>query len=331
LGDKPVILEVKDLRTEFDSKDGVVRAVNGVSFKLHKGETLGVVGESGCGKSVSMLSIIRLLPIPPARIAAGSIRFLDRDLLKISNAEMQNLRGSKIAMVFQDPLSSLNPVLTIGYQLSEPIRLHLGSSPKEATDRAVEMLTLVGIPEARSRLGDFPHQFSGGMRQRVMIAMALSCNPPLLIADEPTTALDVTIQAQILDVVKRLREQFNMSLIWITHDLAIVAGLADRVIVMYSGFIVEEAPVKELFANPRHPYTRALLRSLPNITGSAGEMLETIEGLPPNLVKLPKGCPFAPRCTYTLDLCREQNPDLEEISPGHKIACWVDVDTGGLR
>jgi oligopeptide transport system ATP-binding protein len=325
LNSDSVILNVKDLHTEFHTKDGIVHAVNGVSLQLHEGETLGIVGESGCGKSVTFLSVMRLLPVPPARIASGSVQFLNHDILKIDEREMQNIRGRKMAMIFQDPMTSLNPVLSIGYQLAEPIRLHYSASHKEASERAVEMLKLVGIPEARSRLNDFPHQFSGGMRQRVMIAMALACDPPLLIADEPTTALDVTIQAQIVDIVKRLREQLNMSLIWITHDLGIVAGLANRVIVMYSGYIVEEAPVKELFAHPSHPYTRALLRSLPNIKGSTGTKLETIEGLPPDLVNLPKGCPFAPRCSFVVDKCREMNPVLEQISPGHKAACWVKI------
>jgi oligopeptide transport system ATP-binding protein len=331
LGDKPVILDINNLYTEFLTQDGVVHAVNGVSYQLHEGETLGIVGESGCGKSVSMLSVMRLLPSPPAKIAKGDVRFHDIDLIAISESEMRSIRGGQIAMIFQDPMTSLNPVLSIGYQLMEPLKLHLGMGDEEARERAAELLQMVGIPDARSRLNDYPHQFSGGMRQRVMIAMALACNPSLLIADEPTTALDVTIQAQIVELVKRLREQFGMALIWITHDLGVVAGLADRVIVMYAGFIVEQGGVEEIYANPSHPYTRALLRSLPRMDGSIGEHLESIEGLPPDLIKLPVGCPFAARCTYVVEKCRHENPRLEEIEHGHAIACWVDVSTGELR
>lgn len=329
--DKASILEIKNLRTTFDTQDGLVQAVNGISYTLREGETLGIVGESGCGKSVSVLSVMRLLPQPPAIIQADGIYFYENDLLTTSENEMHSIRGSQIAMIFQDPMTSLNPVLTIGYQLKEPLRLHLGLSNNEAGEQAEELLNLVGIPDAKARLDDYPHQFSGGMRQRAMIAMALACNPALLIADEPTTALDVTIQAQIVDLVKRLQEQFGMALIWITHDLGVVAGLAERVIVMYAGFIVEDALIDDLYANPRHPYTSALLRSLPRMDGSPGEKLETIEGLPPDLIQLPPGCPFAPRCTFTKDKCRQQNPLLGEISPNHHVACWVDVDTGELR
>ncbi len=325
-----VILEVDDLRTEFHTEEGVVHAVNGISYSLHEGETLGIVGESGCGKSVSVLSIMRLLASPPAEIR-GSVRFKGTDLLQLPEAEMRKIRGAQIGMVFQDPLTSLNPVLTIGYQMIEPLQLHLGMGKAEARERAVELLEMVGIPAARNRLDDYPHQFSGGMRQRVMIAMALACNPALLIADEPTTALDVTIQAQIVDLMKQLRDEIGMTLIWITHDLGVVAGLVDRVIVMYAGFIVEDAPVDDLYDNPRHPYTKALLRSLPRMDGSPGEKLETIEGLPPDLVALPPGCPFAARCKYAKPICREQRPPLEEIAPGRRLACWVDVDTGELR
>ncbi|MFQ5617090.1 MAG: ABC transporter ATP-binding protein [Anaerolineales bacterium] len=328
---KQAILEIKDLHTEFNTQDGIVHAVNGISYQLHQGETLGIVGESGCGKSVSVLSIMRLLPQPPARIAKGVVNFQERDLLNLSEVEMRDIRGSQIAMIFQDPMTSLNPVLTIGFQLAEPSRLHLGMKEKEALDRAVELLELVGIPEARPRLNDYPHQFSGGMRQRVMIAMALACNPALLIADEPTTALDVTIQAQIVALVKRLRDQLGMALIWITHDLGVVAGLADRVIVMYAGFIVEEALVDDLYANPRHPYTAALLRSLPRVDDSTGEPLESIKGLPPDLIQLPAGCPFATRCSLVRDICREKNPPLELVTLAHSAACWVNIDTGELR
>ncbi len=327
----PKVLEVKGLRTTFDTTDGLVQAVNGITFHIEEGETVGIVGESGCGKSVSMLSVMRLLPIPPAKVVAEGIDYYGKNLLKIKEAEMRSVRGSQIAMVFQDPMTSLNPVLNVGFQLMEPMRLHLGMSDEEAEDRAAELLSLVGIPEARSRLTDYPHQFSGGMRQRAMIAMALSCNPSLLIADEPTTALDVTIQAQIIDLIRRLRDQFGMALIWITHDLGVVAGLADRVFVMYAGFIVEEATVGELYGNPRHPYTFALLRSLPSLAGKPGDPLESIEGLPPDLIQLPTGCPFAARCAFVKDVCRVDLPPLDEIEPGHKIACWVDVDTGELR
>jgi len=327
---RKVILEVENLRTEFHTEEGIVHAVNGITYDLHEGETLGIVGESGCGKSVSVLSIMRLLASPPAKIY-GSVRFKGTDLLKLPESEMRKIRGAQIAMVFQDPLTSLNPVLTIGYQMIEPLQLHLGMSKAEARDRAVELLEMVGIPEARSRLDDYPHQFSGGMRQRVMIAMALACNPTLLIADEPTTALDVTIQAQIVDLMKQLRDEIGMTLIWITHDLGVVAGLADRVIVMYAGFIMEDAPVDDLYEDPRHPYTKALLKSLPRMDGSPGEKLETIEGLPPDLISLPRGCPFAARCKYAKPICYEQRPPLEEIAPGRRLACWVDVDTGELR
>ena len=327
---REVILDVRDLRVEFHTEEGVVHAVNGISYQLHKGETLGIVGESGCGKSVSVLSIMRLLPVPPA-VIHGSILFNGRDLLQLSEDEMRKVRGAQIGMVFQDPLTSLNPVLTIGYQLMEPLQLHLGMSKEEARKRAAELLEMVGIPEASERLDDYPHQFSGGMRQRVMIAMAMACNPPLLIADEPTTALDVTIQAQIVDLMKQLRDEIGMSLIWITHDLGVVAGLAERVIVMYAGFIVEEALIDDLYENPRHPYTKALLNSLPRMDGSPGEKLESIEGLPPDLLTLPPGCPFAPRCKFAREICFEKRPPLEEIAPGRRLACWIDVDTGELR
>ena len=331
MNEKSVILEVENLRTTFDTDDGVVHAVNGISLKLREGETLGIVGESGCGKSVSMLSIMRLLPQPPAKITANQITLYNTDVLALSNEEMRNVRGSQAAMIFQDPMTSLNPVLTIGFQLKEPLKLHLGLNNDEAEERATELLKLVGIPDAQSRLSDYPHQFSGGMRQRAMIAMALACNPALLIADEPTTALDVTIQAQIVDLVRRLQEKLGMALIWITHDLGVVAGLAMRVIVMYAGFIVENALVDELYDNPRHPYTSALLASLPRMDGSVGEALESIEGLPPDLIQLPSGCPFAPRCKFTQDKCLVENPPLEEVAPGHSIACWIDIDTGALR
>lgn len=308
-----------------------MHAVNGIGYKLREGETLGIVGESGCGKSVSMLSVMRLLPEPPAKIAAGSVKFQGKDIFALSDEEMRDIRGSQMAMIFQDPMTSLNPVLTIGHQLREPLELHLGMSEEDSRARAVELMKLVGIPEADTRLDDYPHQFSGGMRQRVMIAMALACNPSLLIADEPTTALDVTIQAQIVDLVNRLQDHFGMSLIWITHDLGVTASLVDRIVVMYAGFIVEDASVGDLYENPRHPYTLALLRSLPRVDGLRNEKLEVIQGLPPDLTQIPPGCPFAPRCAFVKDKCWEQNPPLEEHVPGHLAACWVNVDTGELR
>ncbi len=322
------LLEIKDLRTQFHTREGLVYAVNGVSYELAEGETLGIVGESGCGKSVSVLSLMRLIPEPPGKIAGGQALFQGKDLLKMSGEEIRHVRGAQIAMVFQDPMTSLNPVLTIGRQLTEALELHLGMNQQQARERAVELLNMVNIPQSVGRLDDYPHQFSGGMRQRVMIAMALSCNPQLLIADEPTTALDVTIQAQIVELVKRLRDELGMAIIWITHDLGIIAGLAKRVIVMYAGFIIEEAPVKELYSDPRHPYTLGLLGSLPRVDETAHRRLVSIEGLPPDLLGLPQGCPFAPRCVYVIDRCWKENPPLEPVSPGHRKACWVDVRQG---
>ena len=321
------LLEVKGLKTRFFTQDGVVNAVNGISYTLGEGETLGIVGESGCGKSVSVLSVMRLIPDPPGKIVGGEVLFEGRNLLEMSPDEVRHIRGNKIAMIFQDPMTSLNPVLTIGRQVSEALELHLGMDRKQARQRTVELLETVGIPEAVDRVDDYPHQFSGGMRQRVMIAMGLSCNPQILIADEPTTALDVTIQAQIVELVKRLRDELGMAVIWITHDLGIIAGLAEQVIVMYAGFIVEMAHVKDLYGDPRHPYTIALLGSLPRLD-MVREKLKSIEGLPPDLIALPKGCPFAARCEYVLEKCLEENPPLEPVGPNHYIACWVDV-TGG--
>jgi oligopeptide transport system ATP-binding protein len=319
------LLEVKGLETRFFTQDGVVHAVNGISYTLDEGETLAIVGESGCGKSVGVMSLLRLIPQPPGKITGGEVWFDGKDLLKMTDDEIRQVRGNRIAMVFQDPMTSLNPVLTIGFQLSEALMLHMGMDKAAARKRSVELLEMVGIPQAASRLDDYPHQFSGGMRQRVMIAMGLSCNPQLLIADEPTTALDVTIQAQITDLVKRLRDEIGMAIIWITHDLGVVAGLAHRVIVMYAGFIVEEAPVKELYGNPRHPYTVGLLGSLPRLDEARARRLTSIEGLPPDLIDLPKGCPFYARCRYRIDRCATENPKLEPVGPGHKIACWVDI------
>jgi oligopeptide transport system ATP-binding protein len=319
------LLEVKDLKTQFFTQDGVVKAVDGVSFYVDQGETLGIVGESGCGKSVSVLSVMRLIPQPPGKIVDGEVIFDGRNLLDFSDDEIRQVRGNKIAMIFQDPMTSLNPVLTIGRQICEALELHMGMNKEEARKRSAELLSMVGIPEAEMRLDDYPHQFSGGMRQRAMIAMGLACNPMLLIADEPTTALDVTIQAQIVDLVKRLRDEIGMAIIWITHDLGVIAGLADRMMVMYAGHVVEEAPVKEIYGDPRHPYTLGLLGSLPRLDEIRGERLTSIEGLPPDLIAPPPGCPFEPRCDYALEKCKTERPELESIAPRHTIACWVDV------
>jgi len=319
------LLEVKDLRTQFFTQDGVVNAVNGISYTLDEGETLGIVGESGCGKSVGVMSLIRLIPMPPGKVVGGEVWFEGRDLLKLDDDEIRQVRGNRIAMIFQDPMTSLNPVLTVGRQISEALELHLGLDKQQARRRSQELLELVGIPGAEGRLDNYPHQFSGGMRQRVMIAMGLSCNPQVLIADEPTSALDVTIQAQIVDLVKRLREELGMAIIWITHDLGVVAGLAHRMIVMYAGFIVEEATVKELYSNPRHPYTLGLLGSLPRLDEDRPERLRSIEGLPPDLIDLPVGCPFYARCTWRIERCLQENPPLAFVAHQHKAACWVDV------
>jgi oligopeptide transport system ATP-binding protein len=327
----PTVLEVKDLVTRFNTPEGVVHAVNGVSFNLDEGETLAIVGESGSGKSVTMLTLMKLIPSPPGRVEKGEAHFLGKDLLKLSNEEIRHVRGAQMAMIFQDPMTSLNPVLTIGKQLMEPMLLHLAMNKDQAKERAIELLRMVGIPSAETRLDDYPHQFSGGMRQRVMIAMALACTPQVLIADEPTTALDVTIQAQIVDLVKRLRSELGMAIIWITHDLGIVAGLAQRVLVMYAGFIVEKAPVKELYAHPQHPYTRGLLGSLPRVDeATENSRLVSIEGLPPDMLRPPSGCPFAARCPYVFEQCVE-NPPLLPIKSGHEAACWWDVDQGKPR
>jgi oligopeptide transport system ATP-binding protein len=325
------ILDVQGLETTFKTPDGVVHAVNGVSFGLNESETLGVVGESGCGKSVTMLSVLGLIPNPPGKIVAGKAFFSGQDLLKMSNEEIRHVRGAQIAMIFQDPMTSLNPVLTIGKQLEEPLILHIGMTKNQARDRSAELLSMVGIPNAKDRLNDYPHQYSGGMRQRVMIAMALSCSPQILIADEPTTALDVTIQAQIIDLVKRLRDELGMAIIWITHDLGVVAGLAQRVIVMYGGYIIEESPVRELYANPTHPYTLGLLGSLPRLNEITREKLYSIEGQPPVLFQKPNACPFAPRCKWVMEHCWQENPPLMTVGPEHTAACWVDTKTGRHR
>ena len=325
------LLEVKDLETRFYTQDGVVKAVNGISYGLGEGETLGIVGESGCGKSVSVLSMMRLIPTPPGKITGGQVLFKEHDLLKMGGDEIRHVRGNQIAMIFQDPMTSLNPVLNIGLQVSEALELHKGMDRKQALDRSIELLEMVGIPQADQRVKDYPHQFSGGMRQRVMIAMALSCDPQILIADEPTTALDVTIQAQIVELVKQLRDEIGMAVIWITHDLGVVAGLVDRVNVMYAGFIVETGAVKEIYGHPRHPYTIGLLNSLPRLDAASRQKLQSIEGLPPDLVALPTGCPFAQRCTYVTDRCRKENPMLEVVAPNHEVACWNVSATEGYK
>ena len=325
------LLEVNDLKTRFHITEGTVFAVNGISFHLSEGETLAVVGESGCGKSVSMLSILGLIPMPPGEIASGSAIYRGKDLLKLSEPEMEAIRGKEIAMVFQDPMTSLNPVLSIGRQITESLRTHMGLSKEDAKWRAVNLLEAVGIPDASHRLDAYPHQFSGGMRQRVMIAMALACNPSILIADEPTTALDVTIQAQIVELVIQMREQLHMAIIWITHDLGVVAGLADRVMVMYAGYVVEEADVDTLYENAQHPYTHALLGALPRADQRRGQRLKSIPGAPVNLLNEPLGCPFAARCEFVQEICVQKNPHLKAVSDGHKVACWVDMASGGLR
>ncbi len=324
------LLDVRNLTVRFYTQDGVVHAVNGISYQVGEGETVAIVGESGCGKSVGVMSLIRLIPQPPGKITDGEVWFEGQNLLELSEEELRHVRGNRIAMIFQDPMTSLNPVLTIGYQISEALQLHLGLSRNEARQRAIELLKMVGIPDAEKRIDDYPHQFSGGMRQRVMIAMGLSCNPKLLIADEPTTALDVTIQAQIIDLVKRLRDELGMAVIWITHDLAVVAGLAQRVLVMYAGQIIESGHVNDIYHDPRHPYTLGLLNSIPRLD-KVGRRLEPIEGLPPDLLALPQGCPFAPRCRFRIDRCMEENPQLGPVAPGHEVACWVDVRTGRPR
>ncbi len=324
------LLDVRNLTVRFYTQDGVVHAVNGISYQVNEGETVAIVGESGCGKSVGVMSLIRLIPQPPGKITDGEVWFEGQNLLEIPEDELRHVRGNRIAMIFQDPMTSLNPVLTIGYQISEALQLHLGLSKSEARARSIELLKMVGIPDAEKRLDDYPHQFSGGMRQRVMIAMGLSCNPKLLIADEPTTALDVTIQAQIIDLVKRLRDELGMAVIWITHDLAVVAGLAQRVLVMYAGQIIESGDVYDIYHDPRHPYTLGLLNSIPRLD-KVGRRLEPIEGLPPDLLSPPKGCPFAPRCRYRIDRCFEEAPPMTTVAPGHEVACWIDVRTGRPR
>jgi oligopeptide transport system ATP-binding protein len=358
------LLKVQDLTVRFDTLEGVVHAVNGISYTLDEGEALGIVGESGCGKSVGVLSVMGLIPQPPGRITDGRVLYQGEDLFELSEAELEDMRGKDIAMIFQDPMTSFNPVLTVGHQISEPLIAHTEMKweknrqrvkgilegavgrrmveflerrrirlpewtrkPIEHRHRVVQLLDLVGIPSAASRYGNYPHQFSGGMRQRGMISMGLACNPKVLIADEPTTALDVTIQAQIVDLVKDLRDRLGMAIIWITHDLGVVAGLVEKMVVMYAGFIVEKGSVDHIYGDTQHPYTLALLSSLPRVDRSSDDRLSTIPGLPPDLLGLPPGCPFKPRCPYVIERCRERNPPLQTVSPGHEVACWVDVTT----
>ncbi|GAC1479201.1 MAG: ABC transporter ATP-binding protein [Candidatus Dormibacteria bacterium] len=319
------VLQVKGLRTQFFTDDGVVKAVDDVSFDLHPGETLGIVGESGCGKSVTALSILRLIQ-EPGRIVSGEIRFKGDDLLTMSEEEVREIRGKDIAMIFQDPLSSLNPVLPIGFQIEEAMGAHGRISSKDSVNRTVELLKQVRIPSARERLKDYPHQFSGGMRQRVMIAMGLSNAPSILIADEPTTALDVTVQAQILELLTDLNHDLKTAIIMITHNMGVVAGLCSRVIVMYAGRIVEQGPVHDIFKNPQHPYTWSLLRSIPRLDSDRSERLLSIEGLPPDLIAPPKGCRFHPRCQFKVERCRHDDPPLMDMGPAHEAACWVTMD-----
>ena len=332
----PPLLEVQDLRTVFFTSRGLIRAVDGVSFSLRPRETLAIVGESGCGKSMTALSIMRLIPDPPGRIVNGSVVLDGRDLLKLPEDEMRLVRGDDLSMIFQEPMTSLNPVMTIGRQIGEAVRLHQDVSKAAAAERAVEMLRLVKIPEPAQRAKEYPHQLSGGMRQRAMIAMALACNPKVLIADEPTTALDVTIQAQILDLMLRMQDELGTSIVLITHDLGVVAETAQRVIVMYAGRKVEEASVADLFDQPLHPYTFGLMGSIPRLAAMTGaapgpaQRLQEIPGAVPSLVDLPQGCVFAPRCAFATDICREQYPAYEEKRPGHRAACWHSDRLVGL-
>ena len=316
------LLEVNDLRTEFPTRDGTVKAVDGVSFHLDRGETLGIVGESGSGKSVTVLSVMRLLQ-RPGRIAKGQILFKGRDLTKVSDSEMQEIRGAEIAMIFQDPMTSLNPVFKTGWQVAEPLRLHKALDRAKAVAEAIGMLKRVGIPEPEKRADQYPHEFSGGMRQRAMIAMGLSTNPSVLIADEPTTALDVTIQAQILELLRQVNREFGTATILITHNLGVVAGMCERVVVMYAGRVVEQGPTEDVFANPKHPYTWSLLRSIPRLDAEDREPLKAIEGLPPDLINPPTGCKFHPRCPFRIDKCVHEEPPLELVGKTQLARCWV--------
>ena len=319
---KMTLLKVENLTTRFYTQDGIVHAVNGISYELDKGESMALVGESGCGKSVSALSLIGLVPSPPGQVENGRVLFEGDDLITKTEKELRQIRGREIGMIFQDPMTSLNPVLSIGKQVSESLLMHMNISKADAKARAVELLTLVGIPDANGRFDDYPHQFSGGQRQRIIIAMALACSPALLIADEPTTALDVTIQAQIVDLVKELKQKLGMSVIWITHDLGVVASLVNKVAVMYAGYIVEQARVADLYENTSHPYTLGLLESLPKLNRKEQQRLVPIDGAPPDLLTEASHCPFAPRCRFAVDKCWEERPSLQPVSPDHYSACW---------
>ena len=330
-GDGKTLLEVEGLSTHFFTSAGVIKAVDDVTWSIQEGETIGLVGESGSGKSVSALSVLRLIPDPPGKIIAGKINFNGVNLLELPQKDMRRIRGNDIAMVFQEPMTSLNPVLTIARQLTETLELHLEMNKTAAKQRAIELLHQVGIPDPGRRVDDYPHQFSGGMRQRVMIAMAISCNPKLIIADEPTTALDVTIQAQVLELVREMSVEFNTAVVIITHNLGVVARHASRVNVMYAGHIVETGSSEDIYGRPRHPYTLGLLQSVPRLDEPRKTRLLPIEGLPPDLVNLPPGCPFRPRCRYSIDKCAEENPLLMKVGEGHLSACWVDVTTAEAR
>ncbi len=325
------ILSIKNLQTQFHTTDGVVRAVDGISFDLDPGTTLGIVGESGCGKSVTHMSFLGLIPQPPGKIAGGEAMFKGRNLIGMAKSELRKIRGNEIAVIFQDPMTSLNPFLKISRQMTEGLEIHKGFSHKDALAKAVALLDSVGIPSPDKRINDYPHQFSGGMRQRVMIAMALSCSPSILIADEPTTALDVTIQAQILDLLKKLQSETGAAIMLITHDLGVVAGMTEKIIVMYAGKIVEKADTSSLFSRPLHPYTFALLKSLPRLDAREKEKLYSIAGLPPDLIHNPKGCKFNPRCAFATGKCFEEEPELVEVGPGRRVACWIDIEKGGAR
>ncbi|MBI3040976.1 MAG: ABC transporter ATP-binding protein [Chloroflexi bacterium] len=325
------ILEVKDLKTYFYVRDGELRAVDGLSYYVDKGESVGIVGESACGKSVSAMSIMRLIPYPPGIIVGGEIIFKGRDLLKVTEEEIRHVRGSQIAMIFQEPTTSLNPVLTVKLQLAESLMLHRGLDKQAAGEEAVKLLEIVGIPDAARKAEGYPHQFSGGMQQRVMMAMALSCNPELLIADEPTTSVDVTVQAQLLELIDNLRSQFGTAVILITHNLGMVARYVDRVNVMYAGRLMETGPTDAIFAEPRHPYTIGLIASVPRLDLPRKRKLFVIEGLPPNLARLPQGCPFHPRCVYAIDRCRQEKPELLEVGKNHYSACFRSGELGDKR
>lgn len=322
---KEVILDVKGLQTHFYTNEGVVKAVDGLSYHVHKGECVGLVGESGCGKSVSAMSVLRLIPYPPGIIEGGEIVFKGEDLLQVTEDRIRDIRGDRIAMVFQEPSTSLNPVLTVRRQLSEALELHRGMNKQEALEESIKLLDLVGIPDARQRVMDYPHQFSGGMQQRIMIAMALSCSPELIIADEPTTALDVTVQAQILELIAGLREELGTAVLIITHNLGVVARYVDRVNVMYAGSLVETGPTEVIYSDPKHPYTIGLLASVPRLDEPKAEELAVIDGMPPNLANLPVGCPFAERCSYVMDRCLEENPQLEQVGKDHYRACFYEA------